>query len=1050
MTPLTLQLQYFGPYRDATVDFTKFTTTPLFLISGKTGSGKTTIFDGMCYALFDQTSGTDREPKAMRSDFATFDDLTRVTFTFSHRDKRYEIIREPTQTLNKKRGTGVRTVTSSATLTVFEGDREVKQLTKTNQVNDFLRDLLQMDGKQFAQIVLLPQGQFRRFLVAPSDDKAAVLEQLFHTQLFGQWAGALNARLKKDREQNQATLTDLHRLQGELTWDAENQSTATDLLAAQKTDELLALMATQQTTTKAAQQRADADYDQATHQEQALTRQDTREEQLLRDRTALAQAQQDQTALTAQAPTMLALERTIVELEWTQELQPKWQAWQHAEQVGQQRQTALHQAQDQQRDREQAWKAAQATQAGLAAVQTEIAAKQKQQAQNERVRPIYEQVAATQAQLSQAHQAVQTATNRTAACQTLVDQNQAEQTAQQTIIAQQGTLYETSQRLAATLTQLTGWQAQANDLQVQRERAQELTQRIGQLTDQVAVATQAADQAQAEADDRYQARLRHQIAELSAQLTPGSPCPVCGATDHPTPAATAVAGADVSAEAVQTAQTQATQQRTAATQLAAQLDQLRAQQVTDQHAEQTAWEDLQKALAPQATAELTAVRQYLNTTIAETQAAVTANRDQLAAVKAAEQRLATLTAQATTLETDLQAAQTAVQTAQTTSDRLATQLSTQQGQLLDTAPTLADFTAQEQALATELTALQTRWQTAEDQVGATQQALTIAQTNLKNAQRELTQSQDNLAQATATVTAYLAAHELTLPEDRQQIEERLAAVSTLTTKRTTLREYQTRCDRTATLVQELTTRIAGQPEPDRTATQAALKAAHELVATLQDRRYALQEQWRHNADLVTTLKQRLAGQQTALQRTQELAELAGVLNGDGPNSKLGLERYVLQTYLRQILTVGNQRLQQLTNGRYQFVIDDAQASSKKRSGLEIDVYDDHVGEQRSVHTLSGGESFIAALALALALGEVIQRTTGSVDIDALFIDEGFGSLDEEALMTALESLESVEGRHRMIGIISHVSELRSQVPNQLQVVSDGNGESHVHYQLIAD
>lgn len=170
-----------------------------------------------------------------------------------------------------------------------------------------------------------------------------------------------------------------------------------------------------------------------------------------------------------------------------------------------------------------------------------------------------------------------------------------------------------------------------------------------------------------------------------------------------------------------------------------------------------------------------------------------------------------------------------------------------------------------------------------------------------------------------------------------------------------------------------------------------------------------------------------------------------MVNGDGPNSKLGLERYVLQTYLRQILTVGNQRFQQLTNGRYQFVIDETPAASKKRSGLEINVYDDHVGEQRSVHTLSGGESFIASLALALALGEVIQQTTGSVDVDALFIDEGFGSLDEDALMIALESLETIEGRHRMIGIISHVSELRDQVANQLQVIANGNGESTIRY-----
>lgn len=100
-----------------------------------------------------------------------------------------------------------------------------------------------------------------------------------------------------------------------------------------------------------------------------------------------------------------------------------------------------------------------------------------------------------------------------------------------------------------------------------------------------------------------------------------------------------------------------------------------------------------------------------------------------------------------------------------------------------------------------------------------------------------------------------------------------------------------------------------------------------------------------------------------------------------------------------------------------------------------------------MHTLSGGESFIAALTLALALGEVIQQESGGVEIEALFIDEGFGSLDEDALETALDTLETVEGKHRMIGIISHVKELQERVPDQLQVTTNGNGQSHIRYQL---
>jgi len=187
-------------------------------------------------------------------------------------------------------------------------------------------------------------------------------------------------------------------------------------------------------------------------------------------------------------------------------------------------------------------------------------------------------------------------------------------------------------------------------------------------------------------------------------------------------------------------------------------------------------------------------------------------------------------------------------------------------------------------------------------------------------------------------------------------------------------------------------------------------------------------------------------QQAAL---AQLAQLSAVANGSG-QQKLSLERFVLQTYLQKVLATGNTRLRQLTGGRYQFQLDEAVGTYRNGTGLEINIYDDNAGKVRSVHTLSGGESFIAALSLALALAEVIQNQAGGIKIDALFIDEGFGSLDEDALAMAMEALQTVEGQSRMIGIISHVSELEEQLPAQLQVIPNGDGESHVQYQLEFD
>jgi exonuclease SbcC len=170
--------------------------------------------------------------------------------------------------------------------------------------------------------------------------------------------------------------------------------------------------------------------------------------------------------------------------------------------------------------------------------------------------------------------------------------------------------------------------------------------------------------------------------------------------------------------------------------------------------------------------------------------------------------------------------------------------------------------------------------------------------------------------------------------------------------------------------------------------------------------------------------------------------LAETINGEN-TKKTSLERYVLQQFLTEILEVANERLSRLTRGRYQFELADKVGSYRSSTGLEIDIYDDNAGQVRRAHTLSGGESFIAALALAISLADVIQQRAGGIEIEALFIDEGFGSLDEESLEMAMEALEMIENEGRMIGIISHVRELRARILQQVFVETNGSGQSRI-------
>ena len=180
------------------------------------------------------------------------------------------------------------------------------------------------------------------------------------------------------------------------------------------------------------------------------------------------------------------------------------------------------------------------------------------------------------------------------------------------------------------------------------------------------------------------------------------------------------------------------------------------------------------------------------------------------------------------------------------------------------------------------------------------------------------------------------------------------------------------------------------------------------------------------------------------QEINELQTLTDVVTGNTENH-VSLERYVLQAYFQDVLVAANVQLDRLTNGRYQFELaTESHGAGAKWSGLEVNVYDDNAGRTRSARTLSGGESFMASLALALALCQIVQEQSGGIKIDALFIDEGFGSLDQQALEDALHSLQELEG-HRMIGIISHITELEEQIPDQL-IVRSRNGRSYVAYQ----
>ncbi|MFL2029470.1 AAA family ATPase [Loigolactobacillus zhaoyuanensis] len=1035
MRPLTLTMTNFGPYAQETIDFTKFQELPLFLISGKTGSGKTTIFDGLCYALFGVTSGQERDGKMLRSDFATAADLTQVSFRFTHRDREYVIVRQPDQLVAKKRGEGYRDQPAKVSLTVYEHGQETEEITKQTLVLRFIQDLLHLDANQFAQIVLLPQGEFRKFLMADSNDKEKVLRNLFGTQLYERWAQELkNQRREADKALTQANQQVSAILQ-QAYWLPEFQDRAT---ATNPNDTVAAL----QQQLPQLEQQANAAEQQVQVARQAEQQQQTALTSAQQQLQWLQEQSENQTALVAlqaQAPAITALQQQIQALEWAQGVQPLSQQQAQLAQQQQNVQQKLTDLRQQQSDLQAALTTATTQLDKLQVVADQQTTRQAQLRQGQTLLPLYQEVA----QLTQAVTAATADEGQTHQAEQILVAKQNELTTEQT---QLNDLVATGTQVANELANLTNQQQQQQRIQ---QQIIELQQQVTQLsTTGSALAAQQTKLTQlhqtSAATEATFLQVKSdwaltQIARLQQDLLPGQPCPVCGSTTHQVD--TVVTEKVVSEQDYQMAETAWQQAQAAVERLAGQVES------ASQHLQQ------QQADWQQAVTTLIENNDLPAVELVDLATVISQQQNQLATElqgkQVQQERLTQATIRLTEIKTELTSNQAAIQQQQAKrqqQQQYLIKLQTKQQSKQQQLP--SDFTDQA-ALQQHLNQLQQQITTYEQALNqATKQQQTAKEAQLVN-QTQVDEQTKQLALVTQQAQQKQKELEQALAKadkSAAQLQQLLAELTQLNAYRKQVQAFNDHQLQLETRQQSLATQITVTAPPDLRKLKTTLEQTTADLRRQEKMYYQLKEYWQRDQQVLTKVTEKLAGIQQQMTALAELSQLAEVANGDGPQ-KLSLERYVLQTYLREVLHVANQRLSELTQDRYQFQLRTANGSFRTNTGLEIDVYDDNCGAVRSVHTLSGGESFIAALTLALALGEVIQQESGGVEIEALFIDEGFGSLDEDALETALDALETVEGKQRMIGIISHVKELQERVPDQLQVLTNGNGQSHVRYQL---
>ncbi|NMV54365.1 SMC family ATPase [Lactobacillus reuteri] len=1030
MRPLTIELHYFGPYEHQVIDFTQFTERSLFLVAGNTGAGKTTIFDAMCYALFGQTTNDrDRSAAALRSDFAPADQETMVKFTFEHQDLKYQIMRRPKQVLKGRRGNLVEHNQAVDLIYPLESDHP-HEITKIKEADTFITDLLNLTRDQFKQIVLLPQGKFRQFLDSDSNTKEVLLRDLFNTSRYEQWA----TQLKNDlREQKKSLTTQETKIQS-------LKETVTEIDAQLTTKEWLAEAKNYLARLKANLEHLGDNEQQQQKKVDQLDAQLHTEQELKKNIEELAELVKAGERLQAQAEKIQETKQQVKILDWYQEHQTEYQRWKDGEKRLQKLTADSNILHEDLRNLQKQHQTIETELQQTSKQQEEIDQLQTEVADLTNKLPLFDD----RDKLKSAVDELQTNLKQQKKQQAASKKKLQDAQQQLTVIANNLKEHENLGEVQVQIVKQEALQEKlttaGKDLKQLETRLLSEKENCVKLKQEQGDAEKLVQKSQSRLDDLNDRFARHQIAILAQKLKPATPCPICGSLDHPHPASLADDGELVTEAQVKAATVKAQQNRST-------LDQLREQvrQSVAKIADLTTQLETQQAYLAELLGDDELPQDWEGQIENQAQklAEMKTNLDRI------EQQVKEWRQEEEELEQESKFSQEELDKIDESVNRCKQDLIAKQTILKEkTAALPAKFPTKEaadkQIQTDQLTikAFNNQLESLQQQRQENAEKLAGTNSRIDQTKEELatqTTQQDNLHQYLVNL---LAQYDVQLKWDFwQEASEQVATLSSLREQVTT---FENQVQDNQSQQERLTKAINNHPMPDITSTQTKLNAEREQLRQYQQEMGQLTAQYKQLAETDQKIIKVVEKTGKLDQEINELQTLTDVVTGNTENH-VSLERYVLQAYFQDVLVAANVQLERLTNGRYQFELaTESHGASAKWSGLEVNVYDDNAGRTRSARTLSGGESFMASLALALALCQIVQEQSGGIKIDALFIDEGFGSLDQQALEDALHSLQELEG-HRIIGIISHITELEEQIPDQL-IVRSRNGRSYVAYQ----
>ena len=1031
MKPLNLTISAFGPFADKTeLSFEKLGERGLFLISGDTGAGKTTLFDAICFALYGEASGSNRGIDSVRSDFALPATKTYVEFTFSHQGKQYRVFRNPAYQRPKLRGEGMTNESADAALYREENGEKETLVTGFTPVKNEIERLLGVDAKQFKQICMIAQGEFLKLLYADSTERGAIFRKVFHTDLYADFQKKLKEAEKEKRidfEDGEKRLlqylqqmtgrelqkTDLHQIEmlireqeTSLHEMQQKQAQKETVLAAQEEgiQKLNLQIMEGRETERLLEQIVQAKQEWSVLREQAAEKQ-LEQEKLKKQRIALDMI----------FPVAQDLEKAKAMLEnWKQSFEKNSDRLNSAE----------HSLQGIQRKKDD-----------FAQRKPELEEKRNQLRKLQEEKECYIRKEELETELLKYAQKKEVLEDTYTSLKEAQDKDKKQLEEWEKSILEIDKLQAEAELQTQTLelqkeriTQIDRLTELQKDI-LNKEKA------LRKLAQEYLAAEKIWQEVKAAADLAETLFLREQAGFLAAELTEGMECPVCGSVHHPHKAMlTGNAPTEAEWKQKQAEQEAAAQKRQDLSEKGKAEKEKLLLLKKNLH---EGCENLLLTVESLSEERMTAAEdcQTQQRELSEKKKMIDRLEKRIPEKENLKQKLDVREAQILAKEKEITEEQAIYQQKQGEYALLKEQLGALSAAEID--QTIVLLLNMLRAAEQEEMTLYESWEKTRGEKERFAALLEQAKTEICSAEQTVSDTEAQLEKVLAqcdfeSIKEYhtVLVERAVLEKMEQNNRQFFSELALLKQKADTMEEqckHRERQDLAALEKQKQT-----------------LNDEKETVKKDADR---LKQDIAVFENLLRQVKQEVTLRQKAVREYLPIMELSRTANGElAGKEKIAFEQFVQGFYFQKILQAANLRLKDMTEGRYLLLHAQKAANKRSQAGLEVEVLDHYTGKARSVRSLSGGEAFKASLCLALGLSDVIQAHAGGVRIDAMFIDEGFGSLDDRSREQAVEVLQKLSYGDRLVGIISHVSELKETIDKKI-IVKKGSAGSTVEWKL---